>query len=131
MAQHADPRPIKYKYHGSYGSSRQHRQHRQLQNILRLCDPTRLFTMSRYGTANGTATPARHPGNSAHGHHERQPLLGQSGDTHAQLGKCRTRMIAEVSRSHADLILLLCYIVTGLLDSASIQVWGSFVSMQT
>lgn len=40
-------------------------------------------------------------------------------------------MTAEVSRSHADLVLLLCYVVTGLLDSASIQVWGSFVSMQT
>ncbi|KAG6079988.1 hypothetical protein E4U15_003531 [Claviceps sp. LM218 group G6] len=87
--------------------------------------------MSRYGTTNGTATPARHSGTSAHGHHERQSLLGQSGDTHAQLGKLCTRMTAEVSRSHADLILLLCYIVTGLLDSASIQVWGSFVSMQT
>lgn len=87
--------------------------------------------MSRYGTTNGTATPARHPDTSAHGHHERQSLLGQGADTHAQLGKLCTRMTAEVSRSHADLILLLCYIVTGLLDSASIQVWGSFVSMQT
>ncbi|KAG6071870.1 hypothetical protein E4U33_003462, partial [Claviceps sp. LM78 group G4] len=88
--------------------------------------------MSRYGTTDGNANPARHPANAAHGHLERQPLLGQGGDAqHVQLGKCRRRMTAEVSRSHADLILLLCYIVTGLLDSASIQVWGSFVSMQT
>ena len=40
-------------------------------------------------------------------------------------------MGAEVSRSWADLVLLMCYIVTGLLDSASTQVWGAFVSMQT
>ncbi|PNY27754.1 Uncharacterized protein TCAP_02321 [Tolypocladium capitatum] len=40
-------------------------------------------------------------------------------------------MRAEVSRSWADLVLLLCYVVTGLLDSASTQVWGAFVSMQT
>lgn len=40
-------------------------------------------------------------------------------------------MTSEVSRSHADLVLLLCYVVTGLLDSASTQVWGAFVSMQT
>jgi hypothetical protein len=40
-------------------------------------------------------------------------------------------MTAEVSRSWADVVLLLCYVVTGLLDSASTQVWGAFVSMQT
>jgi len=40
-------------------------------------------------------------------------------------------MTAETSRSWADLVLLLCYVVTGLLDSASTQVWGAFVSMQT
>lgn len=28
-------------------------------------------------------------------------------------------------------MLILCYLITGLLDSASISVWGSFVSMQT
>lgn len=38
---------------------------------------------------------------------------------------------AEVSRDWADVVLLLCYVVTGLLDSSSIQAWGAFVSMQT
>jgi hypothetical protein len=40
-------------------------------------------------------------------------------------------MMVEVSRDRADVVLILCYLVTGLLDSASISIWGSFVSMQT
>ena len=40
-------------------------------------------------------------------------------------------MTANVRRSWTDLILLSCYIITGLLDSSSIFIWGAFVSMQT
>jgi uncharacterized membrane protein YoaK (UPF0700 family) len=40
-------------------------------------------------------------------------------------------MMVNVHRDWADLVLLMCYIITGLLDSASISTWGSFVSMQT
>jgi hypothetical protein len=43
----------------------------------------------------------------------------------------KDHLTAHVSRDWADLILILCYLITGLLDSASISVWGSFVSMQT
>lgn len=32
---------------------------------------------------------------------------------------------------HGDLLLLFCYIITGLLDSSAVFIWGSFVSMQT
>ena len=38
---------------------------------------------------------------------------------------------ANVSKSWADIALLGCYIITGLLDSSSVFIWGSFVSMQT
>lgn len=62
---------------------------------------------------------------------EEQPLLGRKPTPPSLLSKCRKQMTAEVSRSWADLVLLLCYVVTGLLDSASTQVWGAFVSMQT
>ncbi|KAG5975713.1 hypothetical protein E4U55_007596 [Claviceps digitariae] len=86
--------------------------------------------MSEYGTTRN-ACQANHEANGTHGDHEQQPLLGRKADSHSRLARCRKQMTAEVSRSHADLVLLLCYIVTGLLDSASIQVWGSFVSMQT
>ncbi|ROT38123.1 hypothetical protein SODALDRAFT_333895 [Sodiomyces alkalinus F11] len=40
-------------------------------------------------------------------------------------------MSAQVRRDWADTVLLACYIITGLLDSASISTWGAFVSMQT
>jgi hypothetical protein len=43
----------------------------------------------------------------------------------------RKRMVVGVNRDKADAILLMCYIITGILDSASISAWGSFVSMQT
>jgi hypothetical protein len=40
-------------------------------------------------------------------------------------------MAADVSKNWADLVLLFCYIITGLLDSSAVFIWGSFVSMQT
>lgn len=40
-------------------------------------------------------------------------------------------MAADVSKHRADLVLLFCYIITGLLDSSAVSIWGSFVSMQT
>ncbi|KAH8676103.1 hypothetical protein BX600DRAFT_508282 [Xylariales sp. PMI_506] len=58
---------------------------------------------------------------------EEQALLGQP---RSKAG-WRERLMVEIHRDWADVILLLCYIITGLLDSASISTWGSFVSMQT
>ncbi|KAL4976647.1 hypothetical protein BDW66DRAFT_166300 [Aspergillus desertorum] len=37
----------------------------------------------------------------------------------------------EITSNGADLILLFCYIITGLLDSSAVFIWGSFASMQT
>ncbi|KAI1825517.1 hypothetical protein F4861DRAFT_193896 [Xylaria intraflava] len=59
---------------------------------------------------------------------EEAPLLGDGRP--AKL-RWRNNMVADIRRDWADLVLLVCYIVTGLLDSASISTWGSFVSMQT
>ena len=61
---------------------------------------------------------------------EEQPLL-RKPPPRSLVARARKVMGAEVSRSWADLVLLMCYVVTGLLDSASTQVWGAFVSMQT
>lgn len=83
---------------------------------------------SGYGTAP-TAAAAAHQGNGFARDGEEQPLLGGAGKPSRR--PLRKLMTAEVSRSWADLVLLLCYVVTGLLDSASTQVWGAFVSMQT
>lgn len=65
---------------------------------------------------------------------EEQPLLRNGSSKPPSKGivaKARKSMNAEINRSWADLVLLLCYVVTGLLDSSSTQVWGAFVSMQT
>ena len=63
---------------------------------------------------------------------EESPLLGRpKPPARSAVAKLRKTLNAEVSRSWADVVLLLCYIVTGLLDSASTQAWGAFVSMQT
>ncbi|KAL5115813.1 hypothetical protein ACEQ8H_006308 [Pleosporales sp. CAS-2024a] len=40
-------------------------------------------------------------------------------------------MARDVTPNWADVVLLLCYLITGLLDSAAVFIWGSFVSMQT
>lgn len=37
----------------------------------------------------------------------------------------------ELHPRRGDLLLLFCYIITGLLDSSAVFIWGSFVSMQT
>ena len=59
---------------------------------------------------------------------EEQPLLGGSP---AKSSVWREKLTVDVHRDWADVVLLLCYVITGLLDSAAISTWGSFVSMQT
>lgn len=58
---------------------------------------------------------------------ETSPLLGPK----RRARSLRKWMNTEISRDRADVVLLLSYIITGLLDSASISTWGTFVSMQT
>lgn len=62
---------------------------------------------------------------------EETPLLGVSPINHLNKKTWTHRLQHELSCSWADAVLLICYAVTGLLDSSSIQVWGTFVSMQT
>ncbi|KAI0387338.1 hypothetical protein F5Y04DRAFT_2869 [Hypomontagnella monticulosa] len=77
----------------------------------------------------GTVPNSLGPRTTADGDEE-QPLLGDRSLTSKSTG-WRKIMTADVQRDWADLLLLACYIITGLLDSASISTWGSFVSMQT
>ena len=87
---------------------------------------------NNYGTVsedtqrqNGSADPA---------HQERAPLLGngKSEDGGPGFGKrFRKHMTGNVSKQWADYALLACYPITGLLDSSSVFIWGSFLSMQT
>lgn len=75
-----------------------------------------------YGTTLGS--------NPEDGLGEQVPLL-RKPDSGSLLARIRQAMTIDVKREHADIVLVLCYLVTGLLDSASISIWGSFVSMQT
>ncbi|KAI0478221.1 hypothetical protein F4859DRAFT_50031 [Xylaria cf. heliscus] len=75
-----------------------------------------------YGAVNGSRRSPAISGDEGH------PLLGEGRQLKPGW---RKSMTTDVRRDWADLILLVCYIVTGLLDSAAISTWGSFVSMQT
>lgn len=67
------------------------------------------------------------------GAEERLPLLKpRKFATKPLLSKqWQIRLVDDISRGRVELVLLFCYIITGLLDSAAISFWGSFVSMQT
>ncbi|KAF1844904.1 uncharacterized protein K460DRAFT_416263 [Cucurbitaria berberidis CBS 394.84] len=66
---------------------------------------------------------------------EESPLLGRqpgkNSDSSAAVQRLRKHFAADVTKNWADLVLLFCYIITGLLDSSAVFIWGSFVSMQT
>ncbi|KAF2838118.1 hypothetical protein M501DRAFT_1011763 [Patellaria atrata CBS 101060] len=62
---------------------------------------------------------------------EGSPLLHTNPQKGNRRDKLQQHMNAHVSRAWADMALLGCYVITGLLDSSAISIWGAFVSMQT
>ncbi|PWY69091.1 hypothetical protein BO70DRAFT_365902 [Aspergillus heteromorphus CBS 117.55] len=63
---------------------------------------------------------------------ESDPLLGpRYGAKDSPLSRLRRHLRTEVNPRRGDLLLICCYVITGLLDSAAVFIWGSFVSMQT
>ncbi|EMD00065.1 hypothetical protein BAUCODRAFT_63832 [Baudoinia panamericana UAMH 10762] len=82
-----------------------------------------------YGTVSGGARHGNGLLNGADA--ERAALLGKPDGHDSLTAKLGRHMTRDISKSWGDLMLLGCYIITGLLDSSSVQVWGSFVSMQT
>jgi hypothetical protein len=42
-----------------------------------------------------------------------------------------TKKPKNISLRHADLVFLVCYFVSGILDSSAYNAWTCFVSMQT
>ncbi|KFA64451.1 hypothetical protein S40285_01081 [Stachybotrys chlorohalonatus IBT 40285] len=75
----------------------------------------------------GTTATTR---NGAQRDAEQQPLL-RKPTPRRFLARTRKLLKDDVCRDWADLVLLLCYVTTGLLDSSSTNAWGAFVSMQT
>lgn len=87
---------------------------------------SQLPTSNSYGTV-GHAGPIENntmEGNTAE---DQQPLLGRKPTQ----SRFKRIMYTDVRRDWADVVLLVCYLITGILDSASISTWGAFVSMQT
>jgi hypothetical protein len=83
-----------------------------------------------YGTIpNGTSQQA-HNGLLDPTDEERASLLNKD-DRRTIFVRARQYMNVNITKTWGDVVLLGCYIITGLLDSSSVQVWGSFVSMQT
>ncbi|PSR99250.1 hypothetical protein BD289DRAFT_479627 [Coniella lustricola] len=83
----------------------------------------------------GTTAGLHEAGSDRHNASEEQPLINGIGSSviHSRTltGRMRKAARAEIRRDWADVVLICCYVITGLLDSASISIWGSFVSMQT
>lgn len=75
-----------------------------------------------------SGTTAR--GASARGVDEETPLLGRVAKNSDKSILSR-HFRQDVSLNWADAVLLFGYIITGLLDSSAVFIWGSFVSMQT
>jgi hypothetical protein len=84
---------------------------------------------TNYGTLNGDSHAENGLLSGADG--ERAALLGKPEGGDSVIRKAHKHMTADISKTWGDLMLLGCYVITGLLDSSSVQVWGSFVSMQT
>lgn len=97
-----------------------------------------MSSVNGYGTA-GPGGTARQRDTGRAGHNasdEEQPLLNgvvatQRGNSKSLTSRLRKAAAADVKRDWADVVLIFCYIITGLLDSSAISDWGSFVSMQT
>lgn len=64
---------------------------------------------------------------------ETDPLLPHSSNNSQPnvFRKLQHHVNQPLSTHRTDLILLYCYVITGLLDSSAVFIWGSFVSMQT
>ncbi|TQN65508.1 hypothetical protein CSHISOI_09907 [Colletotrichum shisoi] len=87
-------------------------------------------TEANYGAVTAAA-PVVNGDSRASADEEQQPLLGAAAGGKPASKSLRKKLTTDVTRDWADLVLLTCYIITGLLDSSSISIWGSFVSMQT
>ncbi|EXJ83969.1 hypothetical protein A1O3_04636 [Capronia epimyces CBS 606.96] len=86
-------------------------------------------TRNGYGTLNGANSSDEHSTARASGQ-ETDALLGKPA-AGASWDRFRQYMLDDIDRKWADLLLLLSYVITGLLDSSAVFIWGSFVSMQT
>ncbi len=87
--------------------------------------------MASYGTV-ASRNASTQNGSANHEDEETAALLGGKSNEDSPIGKrLRKHMKSNVSNKWGDLTLLFSYIITGLLDSCAVFIWGSFLSMQT
>lgn len=87
-----------------------------------------MTTANGYGTLGGDS-----PHHVSASDNEHQPLLGNNNNNAKKpsTASFKQHMTEDIDKRWADLLLLLSYVITGLLDSSAVFIWGSFVSMQT
>lgn len=59
------------------------------------------------------------------------PITAEPSQSKITNWRTKRRWEEELSNRHADLLLLLCCLVSGLVDSTIYNAYGTFVSMQT
>lgn len=92
--------------------------------------------MADYGSVNREQRPPNGtPRRAGDTSDEGQPLLGSNSSIKATAGgsiqRVRRHLSASVTSNFTDFILLICFFITGLLDTVAVSIWGAFVSMQT
>ncbi|KAM3422128.1 hypothetical protein BST61_g2499 [Cercospora zeina] len=85
---------------------------------------------ANYGTLNGSSRPASNRLFSRTDE-EAVHLLHKDDKSPTLFHRTSAHFNQNVRKDWADLLLLSCYVITGLLDSSSVYTFGSFVSMQT
>ncbi|PPJ57635.1 hypothetical protein CBER1_00249 [Cercospora berteroae] len=87
------------------------------------------------GTRNGTSRlPLARPASGrlfSRTDEEAVHLLHKDDQPSPVVDRLAAHFHQNVRKDWADLLLLSCYVITGLLDSSSVYTFGSFVSMQT
>lgn len=80
-----------------------------------------------YGTTqeNGTTRQATNSDT------ESQALLRRDSRADSIPWRLSAYLKQDINTKWGDVLLLLCYVITGLLDSSAVFIWGAFVSMQT
>ena len=59
------------------------------------------------------------------------PITAEPSHGEIIMGNKKRRWDEDLSNNHADLLLLLCCLISGLVDSTIYNAYGTFVSMQT
>jgi len=78
----------------------------------------------------GTAEEGRAANGNIPTDDENAPLLSKQTSQNS-FRQFQSHMNENLDTDHGDLVLLLCYIITGLVDSSAVFIWGAFASMQT